>query len=115
MADKTRKTLPKDPTGMHPVLPDQIPDDPNDLLDLMDEAATHAARGRGPGAPTYDRGVLLFNQLHAHFQTRIVHRLGEEHAGLTSATKALKVATWWLAIVTFILGAFEGYKLVCGH
>lgn len=115
MTARVKKTLPRDSTGMFPVLPDPVPNDPTELLDLMDDAASFAARGQGAGAPAFDHGVRVFNQLNAHYQARIARELGEAHHGLTSATNALKAATWWLAGVTVLLGVVEIGKLAMVH
>lgn len=99
----------------HLVFPDPVPTDIQALLELMDHAADEAGRGEGAGAPYFDHGTRLFNQLHAHFQIRSSRELAQAHDHLKLATRALSVATWWLAAVTVALGALEALKLAAGH
>src|SRR5712692_2223080 len=88
-------------------LPEPIPADSGELLELLDDAATYAAAGQGQGAPRFDHGMRLFQQAHAHYQAVITEELSRAHHDLAAATKALKLATWWLAGVTVLLGAVE--------
>ncbi len=99
----------------NPIAPNPIPKDPEQLLELMDEALEHAGGAQGVGAPAFDHGMRLFNQFKAHFDLRISRELAAAHIGLTSATRALKVATWWLAAITIALGIVEGFKWWRGH
>jgi hypothetical protein len=115
VTDRVKKTLPRDAIGLFPVLPDTIPTDRKELLDLMDDAASLAAGGQAAGAPLFDHGIRIFNQLNAHYQAQIARDLGDAHHGLKNATTALKVATWWLAGVTVLLGFVEVCKLVIHH
>ena len=114
MVDRKKKTLETGYGGL-PRAPVMIPADPQDLLDLMDHAATIAGTAEGATAPAFDHGMRVFNQLHAHFQMRIAIQLAETHQGLERATRALKVATWWLGAVTVGLGLLELWKMVHGH
>jgi hypothetical protein len=59
------------------VFPTVVPTDVQDLLDLMDHAAEEAGKGQGSGAPYFDHGMRLFNQLHAHFQIKSSHDLAQ--------------------------------------
>lgn len=99
----------------NPIAPKPIPDDAKQLLELMDEALEHAGTAQGAGAGAFDHGMRLFNQFKAHFDLRVSKELAAAHVGLTSATRALKVATWWLAAITVALGIVEGVKLWRGH
>ncbi len=102
--------LERDESGM-PVFPSEVPSDANDLLMLMDDAAAYAQRGQGVTAPTFDHGMRIFNQLNAHYQIAVARELSKAHEGLRSATRALKVATWWLAGITVLLGVIEVWKV----
>jgi hypothetical protein len=95
-----------------PYVPDVIPTDPQELLDLMDDASMVAATAQGSTAPAFDHGMRVFNQLNAHYQIYIARELAAAHQGMKDATNALKVATWWLAAITIALGAVELLKLV---
>jgi len=86
--------------------PDPMPTDTRKLLDLMEEAFRSAIKGE-PGSRPTERGKILFDLISMHFQHRSAIELGEAHNGLERATKALKVATWWLAAVTVLLGLVE--------
>jgi hypothetical protein len=81
----------------------------------MDDASRYAAPAEGATAPQFDHGMRVFNQLYAHYQIHVAKEIGEAHHALKSATNALKVATWWLAAVTIVLGVVEITKLVHGH
>lgn len=97
------------------VLPDSIPSDAEELLELMDDAARHAHTAQGAGAPAFDHGMLIFNQLKAHYDLDVARELAAAHMGLKQATNALKVATWWLGIITLLLGVVELWKAFKGH
>jgi hypothetical protein len=97
------------------VFPESIPADPEEVLDLMDDAARHASTAQGTGAPAFDQGMLIFNQLKAHCDLHVSRELGAAHVGLKRATIALKIATWWLAIITFLLGGIELWKFFRDH
>jgi hypothetical protein len=98
----------------NPIAPDPIPDDSEQLLELMDEALVHAGHGVA-GSNAFEHGVRLFNQFKAHFDMVISRETAAAHAGLTSATRGLKIATWWLAAITVALGVVEGVKMLRGH
>ena len=98
-----------------PVLPDPVPSDSKALLELMEDAVRHACAAQGAGAPSFDHGSLIFNQLKAHYDLQVARELAAAHVGLKRATDTLKVATWWLAIITFILGLVEILKIFRGH
>lgn len=102
---RERTRLQRDPLG-NPVPPEPMPTDTRDLLDLMEEAFRVAIMGT-PGSLAWERAKILFDLLHSNFQLRSATDLGEAHKGLERATKALGVATWWLAVVTVFLGAVE--------
>ena len=110
MSVNQKITLPTNLRGL-PITPDPIPTNPDDLLVLMDEAAKYAEGAQGSGAPLFDQAMRVFDQLNAHYQTHMARDLGSAHKGLITATNALKAATWWLAIITFILGAVELWKI----
>jgi len=99
----------------NPIFPQPVPDDPQHLLELMDDALNHAGTAQGAGAPAFDHGMRVFAQLKAHYDMRISKELAKAHGGLTSATRALKVATWWLAAVTVALGVVEAIKGLWAH
>lgn len=99
----------------NPVAPNPIPEDPERLLQLMDEALNYAGAAQGPGAPAFGHGMRLFNQFKAHFDLHISQEMSAAHARLASATRALKIATWWLAAITVLLGAVEVVKIWRGH
>lgn len=86
--------------------PDPMPTDTGQLLDCMKEAFSDAISGE-PGSRGAERSRMLFELLNSHFQHRSAIELGEAHKGLERATKALNVATWWLAGVTVLLGLVE--------
>ena|SRR5882762_3195607 len=109
-----RRRMERDYVG-NPIAPNPIPDDSEELLALMGEALNHAGLAQGAGAGAFDHGMRLFNQFKAHFDLRMSKELALAHAGLTSATRALKVATWWLAGITIALGIVEGVKMWRGH
>jgi hypothetical protein len=102
--------LEKDESGKI-ILPEKIPSDQKILLNLMDGASEYARIGQGVTSGTFDHGMMIFNQLNAHFQTSVAREIAKAHAGLSSATTALKVATWWLAGITVLLGVVELLKL----
>jgi hypothetical protein len=52
---------------------------------------------------------------HESYQIRVAEEISKAHHGLTRATHALIIATWWLAVVTVALGAVEFFKLFAGH
>ncbi|MBZ5558700.1 MAG: hypothetical protein LAO77_15620 [Acidobacteriia bacterium] len=110
----TKKMLARDNFG-RPVFPTVVPTASQDLLDMMDDAGEYAGQGQGAGAPAFDNGTRLFSQLNAHFQVRMVSELAEAHVGLKTATNTLKIATWWLAGITVLLGGVEVFKLWKGH
>jgi hypothetical protein len=83
-----------------------MPTDTSKLLDLMKEAFHYAVKG-DPGSKAAERGEITFDLLNSHFQYQSAIQLGEAHKGLERATTALKVATWWLALVTVFLGLVE--------
>jgi hypothetical protein len=83
-----------------------MPTDTRQLLDMMEEAFSSAIKGE-PGTRPAERGKMLFDFLNSHFQHRSAIEIGEAHNGLERATTALKVATWWLAGVTVLLGLVE--------
>lgn len=62
-----------------------------------------------------DHGILIFNQLKAHSDLHVARELAAAHMGLKQATNALKVATWWLGIITLLLGVVELWKAFKGH
>ena len=101
--------------GGNPIPPNPIPNDADHLLELMDEALQHAGNAQGAGAPAFDHGVRLFNQFKSHYDLIIARETEKAHQGLTSATRGLKVATWWLAGITILLGVIEIAKVVRGH
>jgi hypothetical protein len=102
---RERKRLQRDPVG-NLVPPEPMPTDTRELLDLMDEAFRVAIMGE-PGTRAWERSKILFELIHSNFQLRSATDLGEAHKGLERATKALGMATWWLAVVTVFLGAVE--------
>lgn len=77
--ERKKKTLERI-YGWLPRAPESIPTDPQDLLDLMDDAATIAGTAQGATAPAFDHGMRVFNQLHAHYQMRMAIQLGEAHS-----------------------------------
>ena len=91
-----------------PCVPDPMPTDQQELLDLMDDASSIAATAQGATAPSFDHGMRVFNQLNAHYQIHVVRKLAKAHHGL-------KVATWWLAGVTVVLCFVEFFKFFRGH
>ena len=88
------------------VPPDPMSTDTRQLLDHMEEAFSDAIKGE-PGSRATERSKMLFELLNSHFQRRSAIELGEAHNGLERATKALSMATWWLAGVTVLLGLVE--------
>lgn len=102
---RERKQLQRDHQG-NLVPPDPMPTDTRELLDLLDEAFRNAVKGE-PGSRGWERAKILFDLLHSNFQLRSATELGEAHHSLERATTALKVATWWLAGVTVLLGVVE--------
>jgi hypothetical protein len=59
------------------------------------------------GRSLFDHSIRIFTQLNAHYQIKITRELQKAHNGLITATNALRVAIWWLAIVTVLLGSVE--------
>lgn len=102
---RERKRLQRDEVG-NLVPPDPMPTDTRELLDLLDEAFHSAIKGE-PGSRAWERAKILFDLIHSNFQLRSATELGEAHHSLERATTALKVATWWLAGVTVLLGVVE--------
>ena len=100
-----RKQLQRDQLG-NLVPPDPMPTDTRELLDLMEQAFRFAIQGE-PGSRAWERAKILFDLIHSNFQLRSATDLGEAHKGLERATKALNVATWWLAGITVLLGVVE--------
>lgn len=78
----------------------------------MDEASKYAQDGQGVTSPTFDHAMRIFNQLNAHYQLSVSKELAEAHKGLRDATTGLKVATWWLAAITILLGMIEALKVL---
>jgi hypothetical protein len=72
----------------------------------MEQAFRSAIQGE-PGSRAWERAKILFDLIHSNFQLRSAADLGEAHKGLERATKALNVATWWLAGITVLLGVVE--------
>ena len=103
--------LPRDSFG-RPICPRDLPDQPAALLDLMDDALNYAEKGTASGAPAFDHGRRIFDQLKAHYDLHVSRELASAHLGLTVATNRLKLATWWLAAITVLLGLVEGVKLL---
>jgi len=95
-----------------PESPDPIPEDINVLMELMDDASKYAQGAQGMGAPLFDHSIRIFTQLNAHYQIKITRELQKAHNGLITATNALRVATWWLAIVTVLLGECRDNKKI---
>jgi|GEM_PF-4259129 len=105
-----------------PIFPDPVPTKVEDLLELMDEASEHAGTAEGAGAPAFDHGTRVFNQLKAHYDLHMARKMAAAHLGLAeathnlkTATRALKVATWILAIITVLLGGIELWKMLVEH
>ena len=96
-------------------LPDPVPTDTEELLDLMDYAAKGADRGMGAGSGYYDNGMLIFNLLNAHYQVLVARKLVKAHEDLKCATNRLNVATWGLAAVTVLLIILELFKVFMKH
>lgn len=93
------------------VFPEEVPNEAKDLLILMDDAAENARAGQGVTSPRFDHAMRVFNQLNAHYQIAVAQELSKAHEGLHSATLGLKIATWWLAGITVLLGAVEIWKM----
>ena len=111
MNTREKLTLPRDNLG-RPMCPSDLPEEPIHLLDLMDDALDYANKGTASGAPAFDHGRRIFDQLKAHYELYVSRDLASAHLGLTVATNRLKIATWWLAAITILLGVVEGIKLV---
>jgi hypothetical protein len=73
-----RRELERDCRG-ELIFPNPVPADPEELLVLMDDAANHAGIAQGTGAPTFDHGMRIFNQLKAHYDLRIAYELAAAH------------------------------------
>ena len=84
----------------------------NELFEAMDEALALTSTGQGVGAPAFDHGRMLFERITLSLQRALNHELAQAHTDLRQATNALKIATWWLAVVTVALGIVEVYKLI---
>ena len=105
-----------------PIFPDPVPKNPEELLELMDEASDCARTADGVSAPAFDHSIRVFNQLKAHHDLHMSRETAAAHRGLTQATEnlktatnALKLATLWLAAITALLGGIELWKMVTGH
>lgn len=98
----------------HPIAPNPIPNDSQQLLELMKESLDYAGSGL-VGSPAHAHGTHLYYQFKAHFDLLISQETAEAHKGLTSATRGLKIATWLLAAITVLLGLVEGFKMWRGH
>lgn len=96
-------------------MPERVPRDTDELLELMDDACAAAAEADGATAPAYDHGMRVFSQLNAHYQVHMARELNEAHVGLRRATDKLSVATWWLVAITVMLAAIEIVKVIGGH
>jgi hypothetical protein len=77
--------------------------------------------GRGPrlgvgrariGSPAFDHGRMLFERISFSVQRELTCELSHAHTDLQAATNRLKVATWWLLIVTVVLGVIEVVALL---
>lgn len=101
--------------GGLPRMPKDIPNDAQDLLDLMEHAVAIAGSAQGATAPAFDHGMRVFSLLHAHQQLRIAILLGKAHRELECATKGLRVATWGLAFATVFIAVLELWKLFHSH
>ena len=113
--------LKRDSMG-EPIFPDPVPTNVEELLGMMDEASEHAGTAQGAGAPSFDHGTRVFNQLKAHYDRLMAREMAAAHHGireatdiLRTATNALKAATWVLAAVTVLLGGIEFWKVLAGH
>ena len=105
-----------------PLFPDPVPTKVEELLELMDEASEHAGTAQGAGAPSFDHGTRIFNQLKAHFDLHMAREMAAAHLGLKQATENLKaatnnlkLATWGLAVITLLLGGIELWKVIAEH
>jgi hypothetical protein len=63
MEDARTPKLKRDSCG-EPIFPDPVPTKVDELLEMMDEASEHAT-AQGTGAPSFDHGTRVFNQLKA--------------------------------------------------
>lgn len=121
MANARERKLRSDSQG-NLILPDPVPTNPDVLLELMNEASDHAGTATATGAEDFDHGIRVFNQLKAHCDLHIAREIAAAHLGLKqetgkleTATHALRVATWWLAGITVILGGIELWKMITEH
>jgi len=121
MKNSNERKLKRDFVG-EPVFPDPVPTNVEELLKLMDEASQHAGTAQGAGAPAFDHGTRVFNQLKAHYDLHMAQEMAGAHLGLKQATENLKAATntlkratWWLAAITLLLGGIELWKGIVGH
>jgi hypothetical protein len=108
-----RRIMERDGVG-RPIPPNPIPDDGERLLGLMNEALEYAGYGVAQSEAS-EHGKHLYNRFKAHFDLVTSKELAVAHAGLASATRALKIATWWLAAITVVLGVIEIIKMWRGH
>ncbi len=100
--------------GGRPIPPNPVPNNSQQLLELMEESLSYAGQGV-VGSIAYEHGRHLYERFKARFDLLIAQETAAAHMGLTSATRALKVATWVLAAVTVALGLVEGFKMWRGH
>jgi hypothetical protein len=97
-----------------PILPNPIPQDSRQLLALMGESLDYAGQGV-VGSIAHEHGTRLYDRFKAHLDLHIAQETATAHEGLTSATRALKTATWVLAAITILLALVEGFKMWRGH
>ncbi len=114
---KTRK-LKRDTIG-ELIFPDPVPGNPEELLEMMNEASEHAGTAIGSGSVSFDHGTRIFNQLKAHYDLLMAREMGAAHLALSkatndlvTATNALKRATWLLAAVTALLVVSEVWRQI---
>ena len=97
-----------------PMPPEPVPSDAQQLLELMGESLDYAGQGV-VGSAAHEHGSRLFDRFKAHFDLLNAQETAKVHHGLTSATRGLNIATWFLAAITILLGVVEGVKMWRGH
>lgn len=83
-----RRFMERDYVGS-PIAPNPIPDDPTQLLALMDEALAYAGGGVA-GSNAFEHGVRLFNQFKASLRCHNGKGNGHSSRGINISNESLE-------------------------
>jgi hypothetical protein len=97
--------------GLMKKLPEPVPHDSEELLELIDQSLAWAATGQ-VGSEKFEHGMRLYEQAYAHYELVMAREMARAHHDLKNATKALNVSTVMLALVTLGLAVVAVWKAV---